>query len=47
MTKSDRDFFQVAYALSISEVDNKSSPIGTQTQLAIAGVEVIMNNSIS
>ena len=47
MTKSDRDFSKVAYALSISEVENKSSQIGTQTQLAIAAVEVIRKKSIS
>ena len=47
MRKSDRDFSKVAYALSISEVEDKSSQIGTQTQLAIAGVEVLKNNSIS
>ena len=47
MTKSERDFYKVAYAMSISEMEDKSSQIGTQTQIAIAGVEVLKNKSIS
>ena len=47
MTKSERDFYKVAYAMSISEMGNKFSQIGTQTQIAIAGLEVLKNNSIS
>ena len=33
--------------MSISEMEEKSSQIVTQTQIAIAGVEVLKNNSIS
>ena len=47
MTKSERDFYKVAYAMSISEMEAKSSQIGTQTQIAVAGLEVTKNNSIS
>ena len=41
MTKSERDFYKVAFAMSISEMGEKSSQIGTQTQIEIAGLEVI------
>ena len=39
--KELKGFYKVALALSISEMGEKSSQIGTQTQLEIAALEVI------